>query len=223
MGLQLWSDNSFVTQHGQLNQRSKPVVCLLLPSHSALAVDGIDMLISHGLATGIRNGVFGWRNDDLCLGLSLKNLSIDGITVVSAIGHEGIKSINLIYQYVQCAGITDRFISQITGNNLMLLIDGQMQFPPGPLRFDAVFLLIPLILSVNFETGAIDDNMRASGNASSQSLKSQIDTAFRKAAVVRHGNVQVQQPDQRCQKAFGLPKRQSEHLTYHQATLDGQR
>ena len=90
-----------------LNQRSKSVVCLLLPSYSALVVDGIDMLISHGLGTGIRNGVFGWWNNDVCIGLLLKNLSIDGITVVSAIRHEGIKSINLIEQYTQCAGITD--------------------------------------------------------------------------------------------------------------------
>ena len=73
----------------------------------------------------------------------------------------------------------------------MLLINGQMQFPPRPLRFDAVFLLIPLILSVNFEAGAIDQNVRASGNGSGQSLKSQIDTALRKTAVVRDGNVDL--------------------------------
>ena len=44
-----------------------------------------------------------------------------------------------------------------------------MQFPPSALRFNVIFLLIPLILSVNFEAGAIDDNMRASFNGSSQS------------------------------------------------------
>ena len=71
------------------------------------------MLISNGLGTGIVSGIFGWRNNDICNGLSLKNLSIDGITVVSAIGHEGIKSIDLIEQYVQCAGITDRFFSEM--------------------------------------------------------------------------------------------------------------
>jgi hypothetical protein len=51
---------------------------------------------------------------------------------------------------------------------------------------------------------------------------SQIDTAFGKAAVVRDGNVYVHQPDQRRHKAFGLPERQMENLTNHQATLNGQ-
>ena len=154
------------------------------------------MLISHGLSTGITNGVFRWWNHDVCIGLSLKNLSIDGITVVSAIRHEGIKRIDLIEQCPQCAGITDRLFSQVTGNNLMFLINGQMQFPPTTLRLDAVFLLFPLIFSLNFEAGAIDQKVSTSGNASGQSLKSQIDTAFRKAAVVRHGNVDVHQPNQ---------------------------
>ena len=83
-------------------------------------------------------------------------------------------------------------------------------------------LLVPVILSIHFEAGAIDDNMKASCNSRGQSFKSQIDTAFRKAAIVRHGNVQVHQPDQRCQQTFGLPERSSEHLPNHQATLNGQ-
>ena len=89
-----------------------------------MVINSIDMLISNRLVTGIKYGVFGGWNHDVCIGLLLKNLSIDGITVVSAIGHEDIKSINLIEQSVQCAGITDRLFSQVTGNNLMFLIDG---------------------------------------------------------------------------------------------------
>jgi len=40
MGLHFWTDDGFIAQHGQLNQRPKPVVGLLLPVYSALLVDG---------------------------------------------------------------------------------------------------------------------------------------------------------------------------------------
>ncbi len=46
-------------------------------------------------------------------------------------------------------------------------------------------------------TLCFEKNVRASRNGRGQFFKSKIDTAFRKAAAVRDGNVYVHEPDQR--------------------------
>ena len=95
----------------------------------------------------------------------------------------------------------------------MLFVNRKRSFPPATPSRNVVFLLVPLVFAVNFESGRINHHKATRFHRFAQHMSGQFDTVFGNAAKVRNADVRFQDQCQRNHEPFGLAQWPMKNLT----------
>jgi hypothetical protein len=112
----------------------------------------------------IQNRRYAWWNDDCCFRVTLGNNVVDDLAIAGPVCcHRRNVNIDLIKEAWHHRDVADIIRRQFHRNDLMRVsIDTEMQLAPSAPGPDAVFLIEPFTLAVDFQTTAVDS--RCSGS-----------------------------------------------------------
>jgi hypothetical protein len=148
------------------------------------------------------------------------------LAIISSIGSELVDLvIDLIKQRLQLRGIAGLLICQAMSNNLATVgIYSQMKLSPAAPGLYAVLFFQPLAGAIDFELGAVDQNVNGAIRHMLPVVASGLWLpGFGPAAergVIWHSQVQSHHVKHRAQKPFALAQTQSEYHAQHQSSFD---
>ena len=151
------------------------------------------------------------RNDRCCSSLSSR--FVDFTTVNPTIGREAFHRIRHLFEEPwKRVGIGDRSVGELDGQNVPSLVCGYMQLSPASSATLAPLRRRPLSLADDAQAGGIDDEMEGVTARRSAKLDIQSPRASGEGGVVRGGNIDSHELEERTEESFdtspGKPKQQ---------------
>ena len=142
--------------------------------------------------------------------------------VISAIGQEGSRS------RVNCASK----VSTWEASSTSLLVRSKATISPLPAsmpicnlrqarRLPAMLLKQPFASAAQFQSGAVDDQVKIAGLVSPRRFRRQSTRPPAQRRMIRDGQVDLQHSHDRTNQPFALAKRQSKHRSQSQRGFDG--
>lgn len=120
------------------------------------------MLVTLAISRCRTDGGLVRRNNYFRIGLLVQHGIGDRTAIVGAIAHEDSKErVDLIEQTGNGGRVSDVWRGQITGDDLMFLINCQMKLAPGAAGRNNMLFLMPFVFAVHLESGGILDHEAA--------------------------------------------------------------
>ena len=116
--------------------------------------------------------------------------------------------------------VIDRGVSHRVSHDHTRLVDTEMELLPPALPALPVFRRGPFTLTHNRQAGAIDEEMRVSTPWNVSKRKVDVLPAPGQRGVIGRPKVELHQPQERREKAFGLPQRQMEEEPQREGCFD---
>src|SRR5208337_2056861 len=150
----------------------------LLPIHPPVLLDPKDMPIALGrrcCSSGSSYGPLARRNDESGAWVSGHNGVENGSPITSAIGHErGRRLVQLLQQGLDMRGIVDVLVGQIKCHDLAGAgVNANMKLSPSAAMGRPVLFKQPFAGAAQFQSSAIDDQVKIAGLVSQGHLNRQ--------------------------------------------------
>ena len=192
----------------------------LLPSSPTDFGDAVDRSIARSSRAWFGARLPCWRDDDVRISVSSR--PVERSSVVGRVGDDGVDTrVDLLDELDAGRCVVDVRVGECLSDNRARVVDGEMKLHPTLSASMAVFGSSPLPLADDRQAGAVDDEIDRAAARVTMESDVQRTGATRKRRVIRRGEIEIHEAENRSKEAFGLTQRKVENEAQSQRGFDG--